>query len=86
MWGHYADGERGICVEIDARHLLSSEQRRRIVLLPVTYVPSVRFHGFDELSEMVKGGQETTAIRIGKQRHSLPCLAPRVLRLETNRP
>ena len=25
--------------------------------------------------EIVKGGQETTAIRIGKQRHSLPCLS-----------
>ncbi len=51
MWAHYADGERGICVEIDVRHVLSKEQRKHIVLLPVTYVPSVRLFGSDELSE-----------------------------------
>lgn len=50
MWAHSADGERGICVGIDVRRVLSMEQSKRIALLPINYVPRVRLHGADELS------------------------------------
>lgn len=50
MWSNYADGHSGICVGIDVRRILSMEQSKRIVLLPVNYVPRVRLLGADELS------------------------------------
>lgn len=51
MWAHYADGERGICVEIDTRYLLCKEESEEIALLPVNYIPSARLLGpFDDSS------------------------------------
>lgn len=51
MWAHYADGERGICFQIDPRYILSKEDSEGIALLPVNYMPFARLRGpFDDSS------------------------------------
>jgi hypothetical protein len=42
MWAHYADGARGVCIELDAAHILEHEERTGTTLLCVNYVPALR--------------------------------------------
>lgn len=37
MWSHYADGMRGFCVGFDERLLLSLEEKKEAVIIPVSY-------------------------------------------------
>jgi len=45
MWDRYTGGHRGICVEIDARFLISQETTQGVALLPVKYADSLAVLG-----------------------------------------
>lgn len=40
MWSHYADGMRGFCIGFDEKTLLSLEEKKEAVIIPVAYSES----------------------------------------------